>query len=89
MKQVRVVISGTVQGVSFRYFLQEQANILHVTGWARNTQDGNVEALFQGDENAVGRMIRRCFRGPTSATVAHVTFDEANEPIYQDFVVKN
>lgn len=88
MKQVKVTISGAVQRVSFRYFLQEQANILHVTGWAKNTPDGNVEALFQGDENSVGRMIRRCFKGPKNATVTNVTFDTANEPIYQDFVVR-
>lgn len=88
MKQVRVTISGAVQGVSFRYFLSEQAKLLHVTGWVKNTANGNVEALFQGDENSVGRMIRRSLKGPKSANVSNITFEEANEPIYQDFMIK-
>lgn len=89
MKQVRVVISGTVQGVSFRYFICEQAELLHITGWVRNTKDGNVEALFQGEEASVAKMVKRCLKGPTMAEIKNVTIEEADGPIYRDFVIKN
>jgi len=88
MKQLYVTISGIVQGVSFRYFLQEQAKINNITGWTINTDTGNVEALFQGEEKSVGKMIKRCLYGPEAANVENIKIREAHEPIYKDFVIK-
>ena len=48
MKSVRVHISGTVQGVMFRKFIEEQANLIGVRGFVRNTDDGRVEAVIEG-----------------------------------------
>lgn len=89
MKQLLVTISGVVQGVSFRYFLHEQAKINSITGWTRNTSAGTVEALFQGEEKNVGKMIKRCLYGPETAQVTKVEIRETNEPVCQDFVIKN
>ncbi|MGE5041646.1 MAG: acylphosphatase [Candidatus Levyibacteriota bacterium] len=89
MKQVKVTISGTVQGVSFRYFVAEQAQLLGVKGWVRNTPEGNVEALFQGEEGSVAKMVKRCLKGPAMAAVENVSLEDTREPIYQDFVIRS
>lgn len=88
MKQLFVTISGAVQGVSFRYFLQEQAEINHITGWTKNTRAGTVEALFQGEEKNVGKMIKRCLYGPEAANVEKVEIKEVNEKLYPDFTIQ-
>lgn len=88
MKQLFVTISGAVQGVSFRYFLQEQAEINHITGWTKNTKSGTVEAPFQGEEKNVGKMIKRCLYGPEAANVEKVEIKEVSEPLLQSFEIK-
>ncbi len=88
MKQLLVTISGIVQGVSFRYFLQEQAQLNNVTGWTKNTDRGTVEALFQGDEKDVGKMVKRCLYGPEAASVESIEIKDADESICNDFVIK-
>jgi len=70
--RVHVVISGRVQGVFFRATAAEKADELGLTGWVRNTRDGDVEAVFEGDEVAVQEMIRWCHRGPVLARVTSV-----------------
>ncbi len=73
-KKVRahVFISGRVQGVYFRDYTRRQARRLGVTGWVRNLWDGRVEALFEGDEEAVRRMVEWCHVGSPSARVDRV-----------------
>jgi acylphosphatase len=73
-----VIVSGHVQGVFYRDTTQRQANAHGVTGWVRNLPDGRVEALFEGDEKAVRRMIDWCWRGPPNAYVTNV--DASIEP---------
>lgn len=89
MKQVRIFISGFVHGVGFRYFIQEEANKAKITGWARNTPSGTVEALLQGDNQNVTQLIELCKVGPLMAQVEKVQEFPADEPIFQDFVIKN
>ena len=69
----RFVISGRVQGVGFRYFTQDAAVREGVTGWVRNLPDGRVEALVEGDAEAVTRVERairraRAARASTACT---------------------
>ena len=66
---VRVFVHGFVQGVSYRRWLQGEALSRDLHGWVRNRADGSVEALVVGDDDAVGRMIEACRRGPTLARV--------------------
>ena len=70
--QVHVVISGRVQGVWYRASTRQKAEELGLTGWVKNTADGNVEAVFEGDESAVHEMIAWCRIGPPLAKVADV-----------------
>lgn len=75
-KQVRVRIEGLVQGVYFRAHTEEEALRLGLAGWVRNRADGSVEALFQGEERAVDRMVAWCHHGPSRAMVRRVSVQE-------------
>jgi acylphosphatase len=70
-------IHGLVQGVYFRESLRERAEALNVTGWVRNRIDGSVEAMIQGDEQAVTLLIEWTQRGPEHARVSRVDISEA------------
>ncbi len=72
MRRVHVYISGLVQGVAFRWFVRRMAKELGVKGWVRNLPDGRVEAVFEGDERAVERMVELCRVGPPAARVDEV-----------------
>lgn len=65
----RIVASGRVQGVFFRDSVRREANSAGVAGWATNRADGKVEAVFEGDNTAVERLVEFCRRGPGHAEV--------------------
>lgn len=68
----RCYISGRVQGVAFRYYTQQQAQKLGVTGWAHNLTDGRVEVLAYGESDAVNKLCLWLHKGPSSAHVVEV-----------------
>jgi acylphosphatase len=70
---VKVMVQGRVQGVSFRAALQEEAIRSGVEGWVRNRSDGSVEALLQGDERAVRKVVEWARLGPPRAEVSDAT----------------
>ena len=72
----RLVISGRVQGVGFRYFTRDAAVREGVTGWVTNRLDGCVEAYVEGESEAVTRVERAIRRGPPGARVETVQVDE-------------
>jgi acylphosphatase len=89
MKRIRVYISGVVQGVFFRHHTKERALELGVTGWVRNLPDGRIEAVFEGEDNSVDRIIAFCKEGPPSAHVTKVELKgESWTGEFKDFVVK-
>ena len=67
-----VYVYGIVQGVFFRYNTKRLADQLGVSGWVRNLPDGRVEAYFEGEEDAVRRMVEWCHVGPPLARVERV-----------------
>ena len=68
----RVLVTGRVQGVGFRYAVVERARTRGVAGWVRNLPSGQVEAAFEGEESAVEAMVDYCGRGPLGAGVRDV-----------------
>jgi acylphosphatase len=71
-ERVQVRVSGTVQGVGFRYFTQHTAAALGLTGAVRNTADG-VEAIAEGPEPALREFVEALRRGPSAAQVDDLT----------------
>ena len=69
---VKLEITGRVQGVGFRESLRAVAEALEVNGWVRNRDDGNVEAILQGLETDVERVVAWCHNGPPGANVKYV-----------------
>ena len=72
----RVIVSGRVQGVFFRDECRRTAHVERLTGWVMNRPDGRVEACFEGEADAVARLVAWCRQGPTGA---HVTGIEVLE----------
>lgn len=70
--RAHVVVSGRVQGVSFRYYTHEKALSLGVKGWVRNIRSGQVECEFEGPKRAVEDMIEFCREGPRWAKVTNI-----------------
>jgi len=75
MRRVHVIISGLVTGVFFRAFIREHAESLGIKGWVRNVSN-KVEAVFEGDDKSVEKMIEYCKQGPINARVEHVKVKE-------------
>lgn len=77
MSTVKLRIRGVVQGVGFRHAMREEALRLGVSGWVRNRADGSVEALLQGEPQAVERLVAWARNGPPAARVLEVQASEA------------
>jgi acylphosphatase len=76
----RVVVRGLVQGVFFRDSVRRRAATAGVSGWVRNTREGAVEAVFEGDPDSVSQLVAFCHEGPRGARVDAVEVtDEAPE----------
>lgn len=88
--RVRTVITGKVQGVYFRLATLEEAEARGVKGWIRNRPDGAVEAVFEGNRQAVEDLLNWCREGPPRARVSNVTVDwEAPTGKYVRFEIRD
>jgi acylphosphatase len=84
----RVIVSGRVQGVGFRYAVARFARTRSVRGWVRNRTDGTVEALLEGDDEGVAAVIRFCGAGPRGAAVTGIEVTEADATGAVEFLVR-
>lgn len=73
--RAHVFVSGRVQGVFFRATTRDTATERGVDGWVRNLDDGRVEAVFEGPEEAVEAMVDFCHEGSPASNVEHVEVD--------------
>jgi acylphosphatase len=76
-------VTGRVQGVGFRYFVQKKANELGVNGWVRNRWDGTVELTAEGERDALEQLLAAVRRGPSGARV--LSLDEQWLPASGEF----
>jgi len=81
--RVRLIIKGRVQGVWFRESTRRQAVSLGLTGWVKNRPDQTVEALIEGEEDRVRKLVTWCHHGPSASRVTSV--HESEEPWQGEF----
>jgi acylphosphatase len=88
MVRRRLVIRGRVQGVFFRDTLRRVADRNEVAGWARNTFDGTVEAVLEGEPDAVARVAAFAHEGPGGASVTGVDVTEEEPEGLRGFAIR-
>lgn len=69
LSRVHVFVSGRVQGVAYRYFVERRAAEIPVTGWVRNLRDGRVEIMAEGDKADLESFLGFLRQGPRMANV--------------------
>lgn len=87
--RVHIFVSGRVQGVFFRHFTKQHAQALGIGGWVRNLSDGRVEAVFEGGQAQVERLLELVKKGPPLANVkaVDVKFEKPTRE-FRDFEVR-
>jgi acylphosphatase len=84
----RVIVHGLVQGVFFRDTVRHRAFAADVTGWIRNTDDGAVEAVFEGAPDAVERLVAFCRKGPRGARVDRIEVVDEEPEGLEGFAIR-
>ena len=74
-----LVISGKVQRVGFRYWMQNLAINNSIDGWVKNKSSGDVEALIIGQEKEVQKLIKQCKIGSSSATIQNIQINDYDQ----------
>jgi acylphosphatase len=64
MKRVKIIISGQVQGVGFRYYVKNQARSYSIKGFVRNLANGSVEVDAEGEQTNLHHFMEQCKKGP-------------------------
>ncbi len=88
--RAHLFVSGRVQGVSYRWFVFDVAHTLNLAGWVRNLPDTRVEAVFEGNREAIQKAILKCRQGPPASRVADidVTWENGFEGL-ADFEIRH
>jgi acylphosphatase len=79
---VRVIVSGLVQGVGFRYFVFREAIKLGIDGYVRNLAGGQVEAVFCGEKGLIDELVKTVRVGPRQASVSDVQLEKISPPAH-------
>jgi acylphosphatase len=87
--RAHIYVTGMVQGIFYRSFVRAKARLLNLKGWAKNTMDGCVEIVFEGEEQDINDAIEECRRGPPHAQVTDVRVEwEKHRGEFQNFEIK-
>ncbi|MBI5403500.1 MAG: acylphosphatase [Ignavibacteriae bacterium] len=88
MKSFRIIISGVVQGVGFRYFCFKKAVEYNISGYAKNLINGDVEVIAQGEEGLVNDFVKELKIGPRYSNVKSVNMEKIDvEKEYPQFLI--
>jgi acylphosphatase len=83
---VKIIVTGLVQGVNFRYFVYHKATDLGLTGYAKNLDNGQVEIIASGEKGLIDELVEQVRIGPRMSSVSNVELEEIElEQIYNDF----
>jgi acylphosphatase len=89
IKTYKILLSGRVQGVGFRYFAESIAGKYSIKGYVKNTPAGKVEILCQGDEDEVGTFIDEVGKGPAFSVITGILKqDVIDNKVYNTFEIK-
>ncbi len=75
MQRAHIIVKGIVQGVYFRAFTKETADRLGISGWVRNLPNSSVEAVAEGEEQALKEFVSRLKKGPSKSCVDKVQIE--------------
>lgn len=84
---IKAIVSGKVQGVFFRDRTQKKARALKLTGWVRNTEDGNVEVIACGEHTQLMEFTEWLWVGSERSNVTNVEWDAIDAQDFSDFVI--
>lgn len=87
MKCVHIVVSGRVQGVNFRNITRRKALELGLRGYAKNTNDGNVEVVAEGNEKKISELIEFVRKGPGIARVTGIEIKHKEPENFKNFEI--
>lgn len=87
-RRIHFFVSGNVSGVFFRSFIKEHADEFSLKGFTRNTVDGKVETIVEGETRAINKLIDKCRKGPKFAKVSDVKIvEETFKDEFKDFTI--
>jgi len=87
MRRIRAIVSGRVQGVSYRAATANEARRLGLVGWVRNLGDGSVELEAEGAREAIETLLAWCHHGPPAARVTSVAVEERTPTGDREFTI--
>ena len=87
MSTIHLLIKGKVQGVFYRATAKQIANDIGLTGWIKNTREGNVEATVSGNEQQLEKFVKWCKQGPDKAVVVEVIVTQKEEETFNSFMI--
>lgn len=87
MPTVHLIIKGRVQGVFYRATAKDMADAIGITGWVKNTEEGNVEAVASGTDEQMQNFISWCKQGPPKAIVTDVIVTSVDDEVFEKFRV--
>ena len=84
-KRIKLVISGKVQGVGYRFSVKRKADSLGIRGYVKNLHDGSVFATAQGNISALNNFVKWCHIGPQGALVSNIEKTYAEIKDFNEF----
>jgi acylphosphatase len=87
-KNLELLIEGRVQGVGMRYFVYTRAQKYNITGFVKNTHDGNVEVVCSGGSLEMDKFIAEIKKGPSFSFISDVKINEIPENDFKDFEIR-
>ena len=83
MKRIHIIITGTVTGVGFRWWLKMEAKKRSIYGYVKNRTEDEVEALLLGHKKDVEDVVRLCRKGPTSSKVKSIKIEDYQQEYFK------